>query len=238
MSSSPSRAPALPESPPEERPAQESVQALPFPYPEVTVPAGARFPRAQFPLAGTGVSGTDPAALAAQAAEREAAQAREAGRQQGQQEARAKFEEQLAGERSAVAQALADFARERAAYYRKIEAEAVRLALSIARKVLHREAQVDPQLLLGIVRVALERIEGATGVVLAVQAGQAAAWRTFFASHVGSGELPEIVEDLALTPGHCELRTSMGTADLGLEVQLKEIEQGLTDLLAARPGVK
>ena len=27
----------------------------------------------------------------------------------------------------------------------------------------------------------------------------------------------------------------MGTADLGLEVQLKEIEQGLMDLLAARP---
>jgi hypothetical protein len=27
----------------------------------------------------------------------------------------------------------------------------------------------------------------------------------------------------------------MGTAELGLEVQLKEIEQGLMDLLAARP---
>jgi hypothetical protein len=28
----------------------------------------------------------------------------------------------------------------------------------------------------------------------------------------------------------------MGTAVIGVEVQLKEIEQGLLDLLAARPG--
>jgi len=28
----------------------------------------------------------------------------------------------------------------------------------------------------------------------------------------------------------------MGTAVVGLELQLKEIEQGLMDLLAARPG--
>jgi hypothetical protein len=30
----------------------------------------------------------------------------------------------------------------------------------------------------------------------------------------------------------------MGTAMLGLDVQLKEIEQGLMDLLAARPGAR
>jgi hypothetical protein len=53
----------------------------------------------------------------------------------------------------------------------------VQLALSIARKVLHREAQVDPLLLMGIVRVALERIEGATGVTLAVHPEQVPEWR-------------------------------------------------------------
>ncbi len=173
----------------------------------------------------------------AQGAEREA-QLHEVGRQQGVLECRSKFEEQLARERSAVAQALADFACERAAYYQKIEAEAVQLALSIARKVLHREAQVDPALLMGIVRVALERIEGAAGVALAVDPQQAAGWRNYLKAHRGAEEMPQIVEDAALTAGQCELRTSMGTATLGLEVQLKEIEQGLMDLLAARPASK
>ena len=47
---------------------------------------------------------------------------------------------------------------------------------------------------------------------------------------------PEIVEDPAQPLDRCTLETSMGTAMIGLEVQLKEIEQGLMDVLAARPG--
>jgi flagellar assembly protein FliH len=176
----------------------------------------------------------EPSSSLARVAEGEA-QARELGRRQGEMESRAKFEEQLVRERAGVAQALADFARERADYYQKIEKEAVLLALSIARKILHREAQVDPLLLMGILRVALERIEGATGVVLTVHPQQATVWRSYLISRMGPGELPEIVEDPAMALEQCQLRTSMGTADLGLEVQLKEIEQGLMDLLAARP---
>jgi flagellar assembly protein FliH len=163
------------------------------------------------------------------------AQAREQGRQQGLLEARTKFGEQLARERAAIAQALAEFTRERAGYYRRIEEEAVQLVLSIARKVLHREAQVDPLLLMGIVRVAIERIEGATGVVLAVAPQQAPDWQRYLASRMEPRDMLEILEDPAIAPDRCELRTSMGTAQIGLEVQLKEIEQGLTDLLAARP---
>jgi flagellar assembly protein FliH len=210
-------------------------EASPFPYSEVTIsPAGPGFAGSQ--PSGGGIA-DHAAAIAPAAAEREA-QARALGREQGALEGRAKYEEQLLQERSAVAAALADFARERAAYYAKIEEQAVRLALSIARKILHREAQVDPQLLMGIVRVALERIEGATGVVLAVHPQQAMDWQRFLASRLEPGDLPEIVEDAALPPERCQLRTSMGTADLGLEVQLREIEQGLMDLLAARPGEK
>jgi flagellar assembly protein FliH len=235
MSSSPSRAATAP--PSAVAPARsEPPEVLPFAYCEAAVPASPPgFPPPEFPLPGKAAS--DLLASATHVAEREA-QARELGRQQGEIESRTKFEEQLARERSAVARALTDFARERAAYYRKIEEEAVQLALSIARKVLHREAQVDPLLLMGIVRVALEKIEGATGVVLAVHPEQAADWRRYLASHMDAGDLPEIVEDPALAVEQCELRTSLGTAALGLEVQLKEIEQGLMDLLAARPQGK
>jgi flagellar assembly protein FliH len=204
---------------------------LPFPYCEVTFATSRHnFPGQEFPLPRRGESESDSPVLAAQA--------RELGRQEGELESRTKFEEQLALERSAVAKALTDFSRERAAYYQKIEEEAVRLALSIARKILHREAQVDPLLLMGIVRVALERIEGATGVVLAVHAQQAEDWRRYLASRMDQGDLPEIVEDPAMGLEQCELRTSMGAAELGLEVQFKEVEHGLMDLLAARPQGK
>jgi flagellar biosynthesis/type III secretory pathway protein FliH len=224
MSSSPRRAPAASET--KTAAERKPPEVLPFPYCEVGAAAGQpNFPRTE-PASPGGESASDLSAVA---------RARESGRQQGELEGRAKFEEGLARERLAVAQALTNFARERAAYYQKIEAEAVQLALSIARKVLHREAQVDPLLLMGIVRVALERIEGATGVVLAVHPQQAADWNRYLASRMDAGELPQVVEDPAMAVEQCELRTSMGSAALGLEVQLKEIEQGLTDLLAARP---
>jgi flagellar assembly protein FliH len=233
MSSSPSRAPAPPASVTMSV-AQKPPEVLPFPYREVGVPAGERsFPGTDAASPGRGESASDQSTLPSALS-----QAKELGRQQGERESRAKFEEELARERLAVAKALADFSRERAAYYQKIEEAAVQLALSIARKVVHREAQVDPLLLMGIVRVALERIEGATGVVLAVHPQQAADWRSYLASRMDAADLPEIVEDPAMALEQCALRTSMGTAELGLEVQLKEIEQGLMDLLAARPQQK
>ena len=197
MSSSPRPAQVTPESAARAGSSSASstqhLEAVPFPYHEVAAPAGSRFALRQFPPAG-GTSVADPAGMGAQVAELEA-QAREAGRQQVELQARARLEEQLNRERIAIAQALTDFARERSAYYRKIEEEAVRLALSIARKILHREAQVDPLLLMGILRVALDRMEGATSVVLAVPPQQAAVWRNFLITRMAAGELPEVVQE-------------------------------------------
>ena len=221
MSSSPKLAP-LPDSTPAPHPPRQ-LEALAFPYCEVALPGSPQ----GVVQAGKKDCEFDGPQLTAQA--------RELGRQQGEAESRAKYDAQLARERSAVAEALAEFARERAAYYQGVEAETVQLAMSIARKILHREAQVDPLLLMGIVRVALDKIEGATGVVLAVHPLRAAEWQRYLASCTEPAALPKIAEDPALPLERCELRTSMGTAQLGVEVQLKEIEQGLMDLLAARP---
>src|ERR1700719_5106108 len=211
MSSSPSRA-RLPHSvsPPPDKP----LETAPFPYSELP-------PQQRHPVGANAANGGGESASEA------AAHAGEAGRQLGERESRMKFEEQLVQTRLGVAKAIADFALERAAYYRKIEGEAVQLALSIARKVLHREAQVDPLLLMGIVRVAMERIEDATNIVLALHPQRAAGWREYMATNLNAGKMIEVVEENALPLEQCELRTSMGTAALGLEVQLKELEQGL-----------
>jgi len=199
----------------------------PFPYD--SIPAGARGPaRASASAWGVDNSASDAAAREAQI--------RSQGRQEGQAEAGKIFADQLARERESLASALVQFTRDRAAYFQKVEGEVVQLALSIARKILHREAQIDPLLLAGIVRVALEKIDGATGVILRVHPQNAADWRRYLATYLEPAGVPEIVEDPAQPPDRCQLVTSMGTATLGLEGQLKEIEQGLTDLLAAPPG--
>lgn len=232
MSTSPNQSPVLAATP---SPASGTVPlALPFPYREIPANAGSSASaHRDFGPAGFEADTENEG----EAGLREA-RTRELGRQEGLIEAGKNFAEQLARERTMLTTAVSEFIHERAAYYQKVEAEVVQLALSIARKVLHREAQVDPLVLAGIARVALEKIGGATRVTLLVHPQVAAGWRQYLTLTMKPGDLPEIVEDPALPPDRCKLQTSMGVAELGIELQLKEIEQGLTDLLAARPREK
>jgi flagellar assembly protein FliH len=200
----------------------------PFPYDAIPLGVASR-------PSWLGALGKSAPDASAESAAREA-QARSQGREEGRGEARQQFETQIAHERSGIAAALAEFAGERAVYFQKVEAEVVQLALSIARKILHREAQIDPLLLAGIVRVALEKIDGATSVVLRTHPRNASEWGCYLASHLEPSHLPRIAEDPLQATDACILETSMGTAMVSVEMQLKEIEQGLTDLLAARPG--
>jgi len=209
-------------------PATLSPTLQPFPYDSIAPGAGVRAGMA------AGLYGPAAGDGAAEAAVRET-QARAQGRQEGLTDARAAFDLQLGRERASLATALAEFTRDRAAYFQKVEGEVIQLALAIARKILHREAQLDPLLLAGIVRVALEKIDGATGVVLRIHPENAPDWRRYLTTQLEPADRPEIVEDPAQPADRCTLETSMGTALIGLEVQLKEIEQGLMDLLAARP---
>ncbi len=64
----------------------------------------------------------------------------------------------------------------------------VRLALAIARKVLHREAQLDPLLLAGVVRVALDQMQAGSRVVLRTSTDAAEPWRKFCAEHCREGQ--------------------------------------------------
>jgi flagellar assembly protein FliH len=82
--------------------------------------------------------------------------ARQNGFHQGEAQAQAAMAQRLEQERRAIAEAVQQFAKERRDYFRRVEADVVTLALAIARKLLHREAQIDPLLLSGIVRVALD----------------------------------------------------------------------------------
>ena len=61
--------------------------------------------------------------------------------------------------------------QERDRYLHAVEHEVVELALAVAARILRREAQMDPLLLTGAVRVALGQLSGSTEVRLRVPAG-------------------------------------------------------------------
>jgi len=160
--------------------------------------------------------------------------ARAEGKREGEQQARAMFEEGLEQQRSLVTTVLTGFEQERSEYYSKVEMELVHFALAIAAKILHREAQIDRMVVAGLVKVMLEKLQQGTKVKARVRPEEASSWRHYFQDN----ENLEIVEDAALAPKDCKLETELGTAEMGLDAQLKEIEKGFFDLLAQRPQPK
>lgn len=155
---------------------------------------------------------------------------RREGEQAGRRQAEEFFAQALAENRSAIGKALETFEAERQSYFRAVEAEVVKLALAIAKKVLHREAQMDPLLLAGAVRSALDRLEESGSALLRVAAVDREGWQAAIAKMSGH-KRPKLVEDAQLKSGECELETQMGTVELNVEAQFKEIERGFFDLL-------
>ena len=213
MSSSP--APAL----------KKDVEAQPFPYADAIVIAAVQ-------------ASTQAVSIPVDVAEQRHEQKIQEARQEGEIRARQAYEIELEHARGSLRTALLKFEKDRMAYFQKVETEVVQLALSIARKVLHRESQVDPLLLAGIVRVSLDKIESKTKIIVRVHPLYAADCRAFFAHGMEPHAIPEVHEDPTVEPEQCVLETELGTTELGIEVQLKEIEKGLMDLLAARPPVE
>jgi flagellar assembly protein FliH len=132
-------------------------------------------------------------------------------------------------------QSLEQFRLERQSYFHNVEGEVVRLALAIAARVLHREADLDPLLLAGAVRVALEKLGDSSRVVMRVPPREVETWKEFFRTGSNLRIQPGVLEDPSLSPGECLLATELGTIELGVRAQLEEIEKGFFDLLDRRP---
>src|SRR5579885_2251637 len=161
-------------------------------------------------------------------------EAYERGFRDGEQRGRLAFDAKASSLQSGIAQALSAFGKEREQYFNRIEIEVVQLALAIARKILHRESQIDPLLLTGLVHVALEKLDAGTRTRLRANPADIHFWNEYFAQH-GGDKSPELIGDPALKHGECALETEVGSTQISLETQLKEIEQGFFDLLEQRP---
>jgi flagellar assembly protein FliH len=157
----------------------------------------------------------------------------EAGRERGHLEARqAGHEAQAAIEQQRARQAaqlIENFAEERDRYLRAVEREVVELALAVAARILRREAQMDPLLLTGAVRVALGQLAGSTEVRLRVPAAELELWRETVALLPKLAMKPTVLAGENMRLGECVIETELGTVDLGIRAQLGEIERGFFD---------
>jgi len=215
----------------------------PFVYPFIPAPAGSE--TWESPFAGNSggslslVQRSPNAAGKGNDSENEKAtlarKAHEEGFREGQAQARVEFAQALASERAGLAVEIVNFRKDRDAYFQQVEAEVVRLALKIARRILHRETQMDPLLLRGAVRVVLDTMAQGTTVKLRLNPAQVSGWREYLAG-LSDNEPLELVGDGSLEPGQCLVETALGVADFSPETQLQEIERGFFDLMTPPLG--
>ena len=184
-----------------------------------------------------------PAAELERKVAEETRKAFEAGLQRGRQEGRqAEREAHAAAERERMrlaAELIAKFAEERDRYLHAAEREVVKLALAVAARILRREAQMDPLLLTGAVRVALGQLSATTEVRLRVPAAELSLWTEAMKLVPNLPIKPAVAAGEGMRLGECMLETELGSVDLGVRAQLAEIERGFFDRAggAAHAGV-
>jgi flagellar assembly protein FliH len=170
-------------------------------------------------------------------AQEESRQSYEAGRERGQQEGRqAEREAQAArlvaedGRRKQQLAALvARFSEEKDHFLHAVEQEVVKLALAVAARILRREAQMDPLLLTGAVRVALGQLAASSEVRLQVPERDSALWTETVALLPHLAMKPIVVPVEGMRLGDCVIESKAGSVDLGVRSQLGEIERGFFD---------
>lgn len=156
-----------------------------------------------------------------------------AAHQQGRHEAEAAANQRAMQKLEPVISALNGMLQElagmRKSYRAEAEHDTVKLAIAIARRVLHRELSTDPDAILGIVMAAFQKLNARETHRLRVSPSDAAAIQ----ENRSRLQLPpglEIATDASLTPGSVLFETSRGELDASIGTQLAEIDRGLTDL--------
>jgi len=170
---------------------------------------------------------------AAEIAAEQARQTYESGLRTGEENARKALQGEVRSVIDRLTATIADVAGARAEIIQRAEADTVRLAIEIARRVLHRELTVDANALTALANAALQKLEGQEIHRVRVHPDQEALVRASLQQH-RRGQSIEVIADPSQPPGGILFDISRGALDASAGTQLDEIVRGLTDRLGKR----
>lgn len=125
-----------------------------------------------------------------------------------------------------LSQTLESLAQLRRTIIQQTEQQVVELALTLARRVVHREISLDPQLVAALAHVALERLgEQAPATIrlhpddyATVMAQRGEQWQ---------GAQVTVVPDAAIARGGCLVESDFGMIDASVDAQFDELTRSL-----------
>lgn len=159
-------------------------------------------------------------------------QARAAARAEGEALARQQAQAELQPVLQKLAASIHESAELRSRLRTQAESDLVRLAIAIARKIVGREVNTDPEAIAGLVKASLEKLR--VQEVLRVRLHPDYNSKVTEAlARLGATQV-EVVGDPASERGAVVFETTRGNLDASVETQLREIERGLTDRFNGR----
>jgi flagellar assembly protein FliH len=155
----------------------------------------------------------------------------------GRRDAESALHEKVAGSikntADQLARSLHDLAAARPKLCKQAESDLLRLAIAVARRILHREISIDPTSLQALVQVCLDRLGRQDQLRVRVNPALADPIRAILLKL--SSRNIEVVPDNTLDAGGLIFETARGELDASIQTQLDEIEQGLIDRLKEIP---
>jgi len=144
--------------------------------------------------------------------------------QRGLADGRRAAEEQVAADRARLADTIAAITGLRRHVLSAAEHDVAQLAAGIARRILHREVQLDADILVAMAHVAVGRLgDRVTATVHLHPADLAAIVARGTAGATGDTDSLVLREDASLPRGGCRVESSAGEIDLGVDAQVTEL---------------
>jgi flagellar assembly protein FliH len=157
-------------------------------------------------------------------------QARREAYSEGLATGRQQAEEQYRPAIQGLAQTLESLARLRGNIREETTQDLVRLAISVAARVIHREVAVDPDALGGLIQAAFSKLQSREINRVRMHPTLEPLIRKML-EQAGAPKNLVLTPDASLKPADVFFETSQGILDASVETQLREIERGLIDKL-------
>jgi len=148
--------------------------------------------------------------------------------QQGLEEGRALAEQELQKKMTELERRGEELEAERRLFLDKVEPELARLAVGIAEKVIAKELETNPEIVIGLVRNAMKRMRERETLRVRLNPEDlplVKAAREDLMSEVNGVNKLDLQEDRRVGRGGCMVESGSGVLDATIKTQLEKLEQ-------------
>jgi flagellar assembly protein FliH len=125
-------------------------------------------------------------------------------------------------------ESILEVARLKPALYAAVERDVTKLALEVAKKIVHREIQADREIIITLVKVALSHVSEKSAVTVhlhPVDYNYLLEHRAELTNGAGNGREIMLLADKSIERGGCLVQSECGDIDARIEEEFREVER-------------